>query len=853
MIRITHSASRLLWPLTLWLLLSALAGALLVSASAYIYLSPKLPSVDSLKDIKLQTPLRVYTSDGLLIGEFGEKRRTPIEFEQIPPLFISAILAAEDDGFYSHHGVDVQGLLRAASQLLLSGSIQTGGSTITMQVAKNYFLSQERTFSRKFNEILLSLQIERELEKGEILELYLNKIFLGNRAYGIEAAAQVYYGKPINQLDLAQLAMIAGLPKAPSAYNPIVNPSRAIVRRNWILGRMFDLEYIDEASFRTAINSPITASFHGSRLDLKAPYIAEMARKEMLAIYGRETYTAGYKVFTTIDSKLQIAAEQAVQKGLLAYDQRHGYRGPEQQLPPAEWVDTAITQTPPLAVDNGSEPEPAMPIISDQLHIDKWLSVLKNNKPLGGLLPAIVIRLHEQAFDALLANGEEVVVEWESGIAGIRPFQTIDRLGPRPKKSEDLVTVGDLIRLQKNADGTWKLAQIPQAQAALVSLDADNGAILSLVGGFDYQQSKFNRITQASRQPGSNFKPFIYTAALANGYTSASIFNDAPIVFEDASLESSWRPTNDSGKFYGPTRLRYALYKSRNLVSIRLLRSLGIGNAINYIGKFGFNTRGLPKDLSLALGSHSLKPIQIVSGYSIFANGGHKVDTHLMSRIEDINGETLYQAMPATVCLDCETEAQAIAEAADPEELTMEEILGEVDPDEQLELPRAERVIEARDAYIIDSILRDVVQKGTAKKAKSLNRSDAAGKTGTTNGPTDAWFSGYSSGVVTTAWLGFDKNQVLGRKEYGGSAALPIWIDYMGIALEGRKQRQFKQPEGIVSVKIDPTTGLLAKPGQSNAIFELFREEHVPKEEVSKDAMADLPGNVDEITPEDIF
>ena len=823
-------------------MLSALTGVLLISVSAYLYLSPKLPSVDVLKDVQLQTPLRVFSNDGLLIGEFGEKRRSPITFDQIPTEFVQAILAAEDGRFFDHHGVDIKGLLRAVSQLLLSGSIQTGGSTITMQVAKNYFLSFEKTFSRKFNEILLALQIERELSKQEILELYVNKIFLGNRAYGIEAAAQVYYGKSINELDLAQLAMIAGLPKAPSAYNPLVNPSRAIIRRNWILNRMLDLKYIDNNQHVEAISSPITAIYHGAKVELYAPYIAEMVRKDLLNRYGRATYTDGYRVYTTINSEFQESATKAVVSGLLAYDQRHGYRGPEQNLASDETTEE-IAQV--IAQDN-------IETATTEADYTEWLTALRKLSKPGDLAPAVVIEVQERSATALLANGDAIEIAWQNGLKGKRPYVTVNRLGPSPKQASDVVAIGDVIRVQQQSDSSWYLTQLPAAQAALVSLDADNGAILSLVGGFDYGQSKFNRITQATRQPGSNFKPFVYTAALANGYTPASTINDAPIVFEDASLESTWRPTNDGGKFYGPTRLRHALFKSRNLVSIRLLRGLGISKAIHYVEKFGFNASQLPRDLSLALGSHSLSPLEIVSGYSVLANGGYSVEPFLIQRIDDINGNPLYEATPATVCRNCEDSLAPSIEATE-ELATLEDILEQADLEEEASLPAAERVIEPRVAYIIDSMMRDVVRKGTARKARSLGRNDLAGKTGTTNGPTDAWFSGYGGGIVTTAWFGFDKNGVLGNREYGGSAALPIWIDYMRVALKGRPEITPKQPEGIVTVKIDPATGLLAKPGQPNAIFEIFREELAPTKEADSDDISGATSNIEEVMEEDIF
>jgi penicillin-binding protein 1A len=662
--------------LFLWSMLAATTGALVIITSAYLYLSPNLPSVDTLRDVQLQTPLRVYTADEKLIGEFGEQRRAPIGYDEIPNLFVAAILSTEDKNFFSHHGVDVAGLLRAVSQLLLTGKKGVGGGTITMQVARNYFLTFEKTFSRKFKEIFLALQIERALTKQEILQLYVNKIFLGNRAYGFQAASQVYYGKDLEELSLAQMAMLAGIPKAPSNYNPLVNPSRALIRRDYILRLMRKLGYIDIDIYQEAVEQPTTATYHGAKLSLNAPYAAEMARKDMIKRFGSNAYTAGYKVYTTLDSELQRAAQQAVITGLLAYDQRHGYHGPEQNV---------------LAD-------------SEEQNHELWLSTLANISSVGTLSPAVVSEIHEQAFTALLADGEEVTVEWENGIKTMRKYQTINTRGRAPKKAGEVVSLGDVVRLKKMTDGSWHMSQIPKAQAALVSLDSDNGAIVSLVGGFDYQQSKFNRVTQASRQPGSNFKPFIYTAALANGYTPASIINDAPIVFEDSSLESTWRPNNDTGEFYGPTRLRYALFKSRNVVSIRLLRGLGIGKAINYIRRFGFDAEQLPKDLSLALGSHSLRPMEIVSAYSVLSNGGYRVEPYLIDRIESAESETLYQAYPTTVCRDCGQEQPPSEEEPETEFATIEDILSQSEEQEEsAKIPEAERVIDERVAYLIDS------------------------------------------------------------------------------------------------------------------------------------------------------
>jgi penicillin-binding protein 1A len=786
------------------------AGAMLIISSAYLYLAPRLPSVDALRDIQLQTPLRIYSADGQLMGEFGEKRRTPVNYIDTPALFIQAILAAEDDSFNEHHGVDIKGLLRAAAQLIATGHIQTGGSTITMQVAKNFFLSREKTFSRKFNEIFLALQIERELSKEEILELYINKIYLGHRAYGIQAAAQVYYGTSIDQLNLAQLAMIAGLPKAPSSFNPITNPARALIRRNWILGRMLTLEFIDQQQYELAVKQPITARYHGLDVGLDAPYIAEMARQELLSRYGRNAYTDGYQVVTTVNSQLQRKAQQAVINGLLTYDQRHGYRG---------------------AIAN----------FADQPEL--WPKHLGDFRSYGGLQPAIVTEIEDKALSALLANGETTRLTWEDGLSSMRPYINENAQGPKPKSVSDFAKVGDLIQLKEKPGGGWLFSQIPAAQAALVSLSPHNGAIISLVGGFDFQQSKFNRATQAHRQPGSNFKPLIYTAALEHGFTAASLINDAPIVFNDSSLEGTWRPANDSGKFYGPTRLRKALYFSRNLVSIRLLRDLGIKNAIDYVSRFGFDKKNLPHDLSLALGSFALTPLQLATVYASFANGGYYVEPYLIDKIMDSQGKVIFQANPLTVCPQCqsaETQEQASSAlteedkddtqiAQNEEPANIEEVLKQAADEVVTMVPRpAPRVIEERTAFIIDSILKDVIKRGTGRRALTLNRSDIAGKTGTTNGPIDAWFSGYQQTAATTTWLGFDQNQKLGRREYGGSAALPIWIEFMEAALAGVPVENRQQPDGIVTVLIDPKTGERASSNQQDAIFEIFRKENAP-------------------------
>ncbi|HSB96475.1 MAG TPA: penicillin-binding protein 1A [Spongiibacteraceae bacterium] len=795
-----------LYRILCWLVVLASAAITLVGAGVFLYLSPNLPSVDVLRDVQLQTPLRVYTSDGELIGEFGEMRRTPVKLAELPPLFIKAVLAAEDDNFYQHHGVDVKSLMRAASQLLASGHIQTGGSTITMQVAKNYFLTQERTFSRKFHEILLALQIERELSKDDILELYVNKIFLGNRAYGVEAAAQVYYGKSIDELSLSQWAMIAGLPKAPSANNPIAKPERAVQRRNWILGRMLSLGYIDHAQYQAATAEPLAASYHGSVLGLEANHAAEMARQEMVQRFGLKAYTDGYVAYTTLDSKLQRTANNAVIDGLLAYDQRHGYRGAE------------------LRLKDGDQ--------------TLWLRKLRTLSEINGLQAAAVSTIEPRAFTALLADGRTISVDWSSGLGEMRRYVDEDHRGPAPQTASDIVAVGDVVRVRRTAKGLWELRQIPVLESALICLNADDGAVLTLVGGFNFQHSKFNRATQAERQPGSGFKPFIYTAALEHGFTPASIINDAPIVFQDDQMENAWRPVNDTGKFYGPTPLRTALFKSRNVVSIRVLQQIGVDTAVNYVERFGFDKSKIPRNLSIALGSLSVTPMQMVKGFAVFANGGYRIEPYVLQRVLDRNGEVIYQANPAVACPTCANTGRFATRSSDTTEpgADPQAIATTADAPAPINSAApaptmAPQVLDKRYAFIMDTMLHDVVSRGTAEAAAGLGRGDLAGKTGTTSGPVDTWFTGYAGGIVTTAWAGFDQNKLMGRKEYGATIALPIWMDFMRTALAGRPERHFKQPEGVVSLRIDPHTGQQARADQPDATFEYFTEDNLPGQE----------------------
>ncbi|MEG5265494.1 penicillin-binding protein 1A [Pseudomonas sp. JDS28PS106] len=803
-----------------WSLVAVFCGLLLGLSGAFLYLSPNLPSVEALRSIQLQIPLRVYSSDGKLIAEFGEMRRTPIRFAEIPPNFINALLSAEDDNFANHYGVDPSSLMRAATQLVKSGHIQSGGSTITMQVAKNFFLTSERSFSRKTTEILLALQIERQLTKDEILELYVNKIYLGNRAYGIEAAAQVYYGKSIRDVSLAQMAMIAGLPKAPSRFNPLANPARAKERRDWILGRMYRLGKIDQTAYQAALNEPLNASYHVPTPEVDAPYIAEMARAEMVGRYGSDAYTEGFRVTTTIPSDLQEHARLAVRNGLIDYDQRHGYRGPESRFP-------GMTRA-------------------------AWTQELTKQRTINGLEPAIVTQVDKTGVRVLTRNGEEEeTVDWAS-MKWARPYLNTNSMGANPRQPADVVKVGDLIRVLRQDDDSLKFAQIPAAQSALVSLDPRNGAIRALVGGFAFEQSNYNRAMQAKRQPGSSFKPFVYSAALDNGYTASSLVNDAPIVFVDEYLDKVWRPKNDTNTFLGPIRLREALYKSRNLVSIRLLQALGVDSTIDYITRFGFAKQDLPRNLSLALGTATLTPMEIATGWSTFANGGYKVSPYLIEKIENRDGQTLFAANPPSV------PANEARPAADTSTFAVNDNPGlsttSGTPAEPQAPAVAERIVDSRTTFILNSMLQDVIKRGTGRRALAMNRPDIAGKTGTTNESKDAWFSGYNADYVTTVWTGFDQPESLGRHEFGGTVALPIWMNYMSAALKDKPPHQQPEPDGILSLRVDPVSGRAATPSTPNAFFELFKSEDTPPSVSELGGSA--PGSplpADESAPIDLF
>lgn len=783
------------------------AGGVLVAGLVALLLTPTLPAIDGLAERQLKVPMRVYTEDGVLIAEFGEEKRIPVKSAEVPELLKKAILAAEDDSFYFHQGVDFLGIARATLSNLRAGRHAEGASTITMQVARNFFLSPEKTYTRKLREILLAFKIERELSKDQILELYMNKIFLGNRAYGFGAAAQIYFGKALPQLTLAETALLAGLPKAPSRDNPISNPDSARVRRDYVLGRMHKLGYIDDPAYEEARSGPVTASQHTFKSAFEAPYVAEMVRQHMFQTYDEKTYGGGFHVYTTIRSGNQQAAETALRNGLREYDQRHGYRGPVGE----EKIGGTL--------DNG--------------RLD---DILKDYQAVADLVPAVVTGLEDKTVQAYTQNGETAIIGWD-GLAWARPYIDENTVGPPPRVAADVVRPGHIVYLRRTAENAWVLSQAPAVAGALVSIRPSDGAVLALSGGFDFYESSFNRVIQAERQAGSSLKPFIYSAALERGFTAASLISGAPIVIEDVNLEDEWRPEDYSRKFFGETRLRKALTLSLNLVSVRLLRAIGPEYAIDYLTRFGFDRRQLPRNLSLALGTASVTPLQLTTAFSVFANGGHKVEPYFISRIEDSEGNVIFQANPARACPDCR------APATDTKTTTGDGPAAGAPPAPVA----APQVITPENRFIMTSILRDVATFGTGKMAAELGRKDIAGKTGTTNEYRDAWFCGFNDDVVTTAWVGFDQPAPLGAGEVGGRAALPIWLDYMRVALAGVPERPLLQPERVVSTSVHSETGRPVDPTDPNAINEYFIEGTLPQTAESNSTMpAPAPESVRE-------
>jgi penicillin-binding protein 1A len=793
---------KLLWRLTRFFgswAIAGLCGLLMVLTSAYLYLSPKLPGRELYTNIRLENPLRIYTADNKLLAEFGSRRSNPIKYDQIPSIIVNALISSEDKRFYQHDGVDTLGILRSVAGIL-SGNDWGGGSTITMQVTKNFFFEGESAYSRKFKEILLALKMERDLSKQEIIELYLNRTFFGVSAYGIVAASRQYYNKEIDQLTLPEIATLVGILPRPNAYNPLQSPERALTERRRVLARMLDQKMISRTDYDAAMVSPETASRYGRQPELAAPYVAEMVRLEMINRYGEKALTDGFEVYTTIDSRMQQAADVALNRGLESYDRNHGYRGPEGHLDPS--TDGSVTA---------------------------WIGVLNATPSIADQHPAVVQAVGTDTITALMGDGNAVTLNWD-GIRWAKRFITTSAWGSTPKNAGEVVKVGDLIRVTQNDQGAWILGQVPAANSGLVSLNPHNGAILSLVGGYDFNSGAFNRVTQAKRQPGSNFKPFLYTAALANGYTAATLINDAPLARAD------YRPSNFDGEFMGPIRLKYALTQSKNLVSLRLYEALGQDKALPYIGRFGFKADEIPRnDLTVAIGSHAVLPLEIATGYAVLANGGYKVSPYVIDRIVNFNDGEVFKAAPDTVCTTCAapspaSNTPAAAVAAAPVMNTsgsLENALHQ--PAAATAFPAAPRVIDERTAYIMNTILKAVTTEGSGRAiSRTFTRKDLAGKTGTTNDNKDLWFSGFNGDIETTVYVGYDQPANLGDGEQAATVALPIWIDYMKQALEGRPESTMAQPDGLVTVRINSRTGLRAAPSEPGAIYEVFKEEEVP-------------------------
>ena len=779
------------------MLITLLGGYAL--ACSFVYLEPSLPSTQAMRNVEMQVPLRIYSRSGGLIAQIGEQRRIPVTYDQIPLVVKRAFLAAEDDRFFEHHGIDYIGVVRAVLVDVISGDKTQGASTITMQAARNMFFNLDKTARRKLQETFVTYEMEHEFTKQEIFSLYLNKIFFGQRAYGVAAAAEAFFGKSLDQLSLAEAATIAGVPKAPSKYNPIVSPSMAAGRRSYVLRRMRELGYIDATAADAANREPVVARQHAPLFDVEAPYIAEMARLEVRQKFGVAAESSGFKVYTTIDGRLQAAANRAVRIGLIEYDRRHGWRGPVGHVDPAESANPAQLE-----------------------------ELVGEYATVGDLTPAIVVSIADKGARVYVKSRGFDQIDWD-GLSWARK-PSGEALGPAPKSAGEIVSRGDVVYVVAGSGAAAQLAQIPEAQSALVSLDPRDGGIAALVGGFDYFTNKYNRVTQARRLPGSGFKPFLYSSALENGYTAASVLLDAPLVLEGDGIESSWRPKNDSGQFRGPTRLRDALVHSRNLVSIRLLRELGTPYAIDYISRFGFDKRSLPQNLTLALGTVQATPLEVATGYAVFANGGYRVQPYFIQRVENASGDTVWEAKPRIACDPC---AQQVSLADVALKGTPEEVLQSADavrggrgdlPPDQL----AERVISPQNAYVMTDMMADVIKRGTGVRALALGRSDIAGKTGTTNQAVDTWFNGFTPELEATVWVGFDQERPLGESEQGSRTALPIWIHFMREALKGVPDQRRPMPDGVVTLRISRETGALVSNENPDSMMEVFESDHLP-------------------------
>jgi penicillin-binding protein 1A len=749
------------WIYPLFALGTVLVAVLLLVGYAAAIVYPTLPSLDALTEYKPKIPLRIYSTEGALIGEFGEERRAVVKIADVPETLKEAILAAEDERFYEHGGVDYIGVLRAVLHNFTAGSARQGASTITMQVARNFFLTKEKTLTRKFNEALLAFKIERSLTKDQILEIYINQIYLGQRAYGFASAAQVYFGRNLRDLNLGEIAMLAGLPKAPSRYNPVVNLQRAKDRQLYVLRRMRDLDFIKPAQFEEASHKPVVVVRDQPAFSTRADYFSEMVRQSMYERYQDEAYTRGFKVYTTLSRVQQDAAYAAVRKGVMEYDKRHGYRGAEGYF---------------TLPQNVSE--------------DALEDALQEQSETDDIYPALVLDADAKSVKVYRRGGDTLEITGD----GLKLAQTM--IGPKAPNNRR-IRRGALIRVQQDESGRWQITQLPQVEAALVAMDPNDGAIRALVGGFDFYRNKFNHATQAYRQPGSSFKPFIYSAALEKGFTAATVINDAPLVVDAAETGSvPWEPKNFDATFDGPIRLRTALTKSKNLVSIRILQAITPQYAQDYITRFGFDPKQHPPYLTMALGAGSVTPLEMATGYSVFANGGYKVAPYFITRVEDATGRVLAKATPVRA--------------------------GE----------GAQRSIDSRNAFVMYNIMQDVIRGGTGARAMSLGRTDLAGKTGTTNDQMDAWFAGFQRNLTCVVWVGFDIPHSLGPSETGAVAALPIWISYIGAVVKTLPEDSPPVPEGVIAARINPETGL-RDPSSKNTIVEYFYQENLPPEEES--------------------
>ncbi len=799
-------------------------------ACSFVYLAPWLPTAQNMHSVELSVPLRVYTRSGSLISQIGEQRRIPVRYEDIPDLVRQAVLAAEDDRFFEHSGLDWMGVIRAMAANVASAGAGQGGSTITQQAARNMFLTLDKTARRKLGEVFVTYRMERDFTKEQILAIYLNVVLFGQRSYGIAAAAETYYGKHLDELSVGQAATLAGVLPAPSRYNPVTNPKAAAMRRGYVLGRMVKLGYIDEATAAAAAREPVASRGFAPLYDVEAAYVAEMARQEVVKRFGEAAVNAGYKVYTTLDSRLQTAANRALRLGLMEYDRRHGYRG-----------HLGNVQLPAAANANDLD------------------GLLTKYESVGLLQPAVVTRVSDTTAEIHIRNGGDAKINWE-GLSWARPVNKSGGIGASPRKAADVVVAGDVILVVTDRRGAAQLGQLPRAQSALVALDPNDGAIVSLVGGFDFHQNSFNRVVQAKRQPGSGFKPFFYSAALEEGFTPASVFLDLPPVIEGTNDEENWRPKNSDGSFGGPTRLREGLVWSRNLVSIRILQAIGVDAAITHAAKFGFREKSLPRSLSLALGTQVATPLEMVTGFATFANGGFKVEPYFISRIEDSSGKVVFEAEPAIACEECEQPASAPLQAeplvavttggsgtgsttelaSDPPEPAHQQLRDMEAPPVLRELARtqggagylpaerlAPRVISPQNAWLITDMLHDATTRGTARRTRALGRDDLSGKTGT-NEDRDLWFNGFNHQLVASVWVGFDDEQSVGRGEEGASTAVPIWMHFMREALRDVPSSRMSRPGGLIDLKISPFTGALADPQDPEAIYEHFMLNHQP-------------------------